>query len=424
MTKEGLRQTQPSLSISMHVHTFDQPSYWEGYAQQFAEFATDPRLWFCTHAEYGGYRLQVLLTECAVSGAGREMTVQLRRPAVRDLGALVPLTFEVSGVPADEVMEIESVGAVSPVEGRAATTFNLAPASSQQVFSRAGMIANLENRTTLTEGDLDADLPEIGGLVWIEEDVLRVALVNKGSEALHGLRVVLRLPLQHKERIVKIHREKPLAPNEAAELSVPLRIDRDDYRFLMDDSMYAAQVDFECSTGAARLHLFTVVPSQAERDPRYPAYGFLRAGPLPLLKEDIPASQAEILDASATGRDLDLDGGIYPWKRDDPDVPLKLSAEIVNTMPAYLADYSTSTHKFWIARYGLWVLRNTVESDREQEAVLISNPLKQPSHSPRQSTPHSHRPLADRSLPLSATRWCNNGPQLCKTCPGPPEQDY
>ncbi|NIP93580.1 MAG: hypothetical protein GWO24_09035, partial [Akkermansiaceae bacterium] len=75
------------------------------------------------------------------------MTVRVRRPAVRDLGATVPLTLEVAGVAAGMVAEVTSTDAeVRPVKGRPAFTFNLAHGRSQRVFTRAGIIPNLENR--------------------------------------------------------------------------------------------------------------------------------------------------------------------------------------------------------------------------------------------------------------------------------------
>ncbi|NIP93581.1 MAG: hypothetical protein GWO24_09040, partial [Akkermansiaceae bacterium] len=46
---------------------------------------------------------------------------------------------------------------------------------------------------------------------------------------------------------------------------------------------------------------------------------------------------------------------------------------MVNTMPEHLVSYENRTHTFWQQKHGLFVLRSTIESDRQQPAVLISN---------------------------------------------------
>ena len=370
MANEELRAKQPNVSIAMHVTVQDDhPKYWAFYDEHFAGFRAKANLWYCNQGEYGSYRVQVLTTRLHVSGAGRTMTIALERPAVRDLGHPVPITLEIAGVASDQVDRVASDKSTpTRVAGRGAYTFNLPHPKSQKVFTVAGLVPNLGNRATPAETDVDEDLPGVRGLAWVKDGKLHASVKNKGNAPLTNVRLRFRLPLAYKERVVDV-RQDSLAVGASLDEAIELVIARSDYRLLMDEALFSVQVDFEKAGQAARLHLYTVVPSEVERDPSYPAYGFMRAGPIPIKRFD----PVVVLEACKTGSPIQVGEMTYTWVPDDPRTPLKLSAEMANIMPPGSSSYAQRPYRFWGEKQGRYVLRSMVVSDVDQKAVLYRN---------------------------------------------------
>ena len=370
MASEELRAKQPNVSIAMHVTVVDDhPEYWQFYGEHFAELRGKPNLWYCSQGEYGSYRVQVLTTRVHVSGAGRTMTIALERPAMRDLGHPVPVTLEIAEVAPDQVDRISSDQSTpTRVVGRNAYTFSLPHAKSQKTFTVAGLVPNPGNRTVPAETDVDEELPGVRALTWVKDGELRVSVKNKGNAPLTNVRVRFRLPLAYKQRVFDVRRDR-LAVGASLEGALALEVARTDYRLLMDEALFSAQVDFEREGEAARLHLYTVVPSEVKRDPSYPAYGFVRAGPIPATQFD----QATALEACKTGSPIQAGGKAYSWVSDDSETPLKLSAEMANIMPPGGSSYEQRPYRFWGRKEGRYVLRSTVVSDVDQKAVLYRN---------------------------------------------------
>lgn len=266
-----LQAADPCIGFGIHAWTF--AGKFDQADASFALVENNPDFWYCNQGEYGAYRVQFLNTEIKTERDGSTLKVTLTRPELFDLIHTVPLTFDIQGVEAGDIVAVRAGSA--PVE-RDGTRFNLGHPDTQFAPEKTGLITNDGNRADPQAADADPDFGNLRGLLSKEGDTFRLSLVN-GGEPLEDVRLTWRLPPAYNPGFVRETLE-PLAGEASVErVFEPAS---DDHLLRFGRGFYVAQLDFRRDGKPGRLYLSCRAPDQLN-DPSYPAGGFVRLGPVP-----------------------------------------------------------------------------------------------------------------------------------------------
>ncbi len=361
LADENHRRDHPHMSYSMHVW-YRTPEAWARFADHLDAYGHRPDWWYCNQSEYAAYRWQYRrATLRETQRSGKELTLRIDRPVLRELNDPVPLTLAIRGVDADTVAGAEcdtaDVELARPTNG--AALVNVHHDRTRRLPAAIGLIENEDNHGELSKGDVASDFPQVGGLLHFRNGRLELLLDNRGDDALEDVTVIYRLPPAWKEGVVR--RRMP-AVNGRFQDSVTPTLQKADYKYRSGTSFYGAQVDFTRAGQAGRLHLSCRVPNP-RRDPSYPQGGFLVFGPIP--EEDFSASDVE---ASVRAGTVLTNPPVLPggrglrWQPEDPSALELLDVEVVATSGIW--HNRDETRRYYL-------LYSVLHSDAAQRAGLL-----------------------------------------------------
>ena len=353
----GIRSSNPNISFDMHVW-YRTPEAWKQFEEELDRYGGRPEWWYCNQNEYSAYRHQFERTRVETERKATRLTVRLSRPCLRDLNDAVPLTLQVAGVPAESVRNVRAPRARCEQEQQAGPArFNLWHDRSQHLPAKVGWIRNDENYPALTQTSMDPDFPGLAGVLHFRGQSLSLQLANRGDRPLNGVWITYRLPLAWEHGVVR-RKVTAIAPGQTFSDTLDLHEATDDFSYHSDVGFHAGQVDFARGDEAGRLYLSCRAVSR-RRDATYPRDGFLMLGPIPEPQFD----EAKAVAAAERHASLRLgDGRDLNWRRSDPAKSGMLDVEVVPTTCAW-------GHREKEAQF--YLLRTTVESEREQPARLI-----------------------------------------------------
>jgi hypothetical protein len=345
----------PNMTHSMHMY-YDTPAKWAHFEAQLDKYGHRPDWWYCNNNQYGAYRFQLGLTKLLEpKREGTTLTLTIDRPVVIDVNDDQPLTFEVSGVARDEVVQAKCATADCKPADRKTDTymFNLAQDRDQALPKKIGLAPpNYKNRATIGENDYDTDFPDLKGLLHFEDGQLKLALENHGKAALTNLRVTYRLPLAWKEGVLP-RKLEDLAAGATAQDSLKPTLLHSDYKYNSGQSFFIAQLDFRLNGEQGRLHL-ACNALNPEADHSYPSDGFIILGPFNTDQVDREKFVADVTAGKVGTQDWVLsDETRMAWAKDDPLLPPMLDVELI---PAGM----------WFGKPATHVLASVVKSETAQ----------------------------------------------------------
>ena len=154
------------------------PAKWAHFEGQLDKYGHRPDWWYCNNNQYGAYRFQLGFTKLLeLKHDGPTVTLTIERPVLIDVNDDQPLTFEVSGVLDDEVIEAKCATAQCKPADRKTDKymFNLAHDRDQALPKKIGLVPpNYKNRAAIGENDYDTDFPDLKGLLHFEGGQLKL----------------------------------------------------------------------------------------------------------------------------------------------------------------------------------------------------------------------------------------------------------
>jgi len=358
---EEFQKDHPNLSYSMHVW-YKTPEAWAKFEGQLDKYGRNPDWWYCNQNEYAAYRWQFLRTKLAAPvREGKTLRLRIERPRLLDLNDPTPLTFQVGGVPRNDVVEATCATAdCAPSQRQAGPfQFHLFHDRNRPLPKKIGLVSNPDNRAALAETDQDADFPGLKALLRFQDGELLLLLDNQGREPLRGVRLTYRLPLAWKEGVVRRAIEDVPAGSRREEGLQPKRATAE-YKYNAGPAFFAVQIDFMLGAEPGRLHVTCRAKSPA-RDPSYPQGGFARLGPIQGKEMDLEKLHADLQAGKALPGPRTLsDGTRLDWVTEDgPTQPPFLDPEVIRTT----GNFDNRTASFYL-------LQGMVNSPREQAARL------------------------------------------------------
>jgi hypothetical protein len=313
------QRIDPNISFNMHVW-YTTPEAWEKFEGQLAKYGKRPGWWYCNQSEYAAYRRQYRYSTLQTTRNAATLDLVLRRPCLLDLGDPVPLTMELRGVRAEDILSVD-------LDGRALeagkTRLQIPHATAARLPSKIGWV---EGRGS------DPDFPGLSASLRFHEGALELTLDS--AEPLEDVRILYRLPLEWEGGVIA---RRPGTIGRFQD-RLPLKRATADAKYASGAALFAAQVDFR----GGRLHV-TTHASDPNPDPSYPRDRFLVAGPL---AEFDPSRLPEA------------------WRKIEPAKADFLDVEVV---PTSLQWRFGGTEPIW------YVARSTVESETERKAGLVVN---------------------------------------------------
>jgi hypothetical protein len=349
----------PNLTHSMHMY-YNTPEKWAHFEAQLDKYGHRPDWWYCNNNQYGAYRFQLALTKLLEpKHEGATLTLTIERPVVIDVNDDQPLTFEVSGVPRDEVVEAKCATADCKPADRKTDTymFNLAHDRDQALPKKIGLVPpNYTNRAAIGENDYDTDFPDLKGLLHFENGQIKLALENHGKAALTNLRVTYRLPLAWKEGVLPRKLDDVPAGATTQDSLTPTLI-HSDYKYNSGYSFFVAQLDFRLGGEPGRLHL-ACDALNPEADHSYPGDGFIILGPFNTDQLERDKFVADVFAGKVGTQDWMLsDATRLAWAKNDALLPPMLDVELI---PA----------GHWFDKPAAHVLASIVKSEKAQTVEL------------------------------------------------------
>jgi hypothetical protein len=398
---EAFHKATPILSYAMHVSNNLTEEGLEKWAKQrqFEAYTGRPNWWYCNQNQYAAYRYQYQFGAVdVIERQGDRVRVAVKRPMLLDLNDATPLTLRVGNVAPAEVVSVScATAAVEPSKREHAShTFSVLHDRDQRLPEKIGIIGNNHNRAELGDDNVDADVPGLKALVHFRDGSLVVTLSNEGAEPITNVRATYRAPLMWKEGVVR-RQLADLAPGARGEDRLVLTSATDDGKYLEGDALHIVQLDFSIGGKAGRVHLYTRVDSERERDASYPKRGFWKLGPVKADALDKVALVAaldqggELLD-SALGRAWRLpDGARTEWVLKGNDVEATSTDEDAYEDSAHPKAWTASNHGFrpgafldvevihtfgedYAQGYGTCLLQTVVVSETDQTVDFLLYP--------------------------------------------------
>lgn len=349
----------PSLAHSMHMY-YDTPAKWAKFEAQLDKYGRKSEWWYANQNKYGAYRFQLAKTKLTKPVAnGKTLTLTIERPLLIDVNDDQALTFEVAGVPRDQVESVAcDTAQCKPAERmNEAYLFNLWQDRSQSLPKKIGLVPpNYKNRSEIGADDYDNDFADLKGLLHFADGQLKLTLQNKGKADLTDVRVTYRLPLAWKEGVVQKPLANVAAGKETQDTLKPTRL-HSDYKYNSGYSFFVAQVDFKLGGEQGRLHLGCDALNP-EIDRSYPSDGFIILGPLGTEQLDREKFVKDVQAGKVATQDWLLsDETKLTWTNNDPLQPPFLDVELVHAGK-------------WFGKPATHVLATTIKSDKAQEVEL------------------------------------------------------
>jgi hypothetical protein len=300
LADKALQAREPNITFNMHVW-YATPGAWTKFEGQLRKYGRNPRWWYCNQSEYAAYRYQYAHTELQTQVDGRRLAVALKRPALLDLNHAIPLTLQISGGTAAEILKVDCPTAtVEPLEP-AATVYRFdLPHDRAQALPK--QIASLDFKPGERDSRQNPVFADLNILFQVDGDHLRCSLKNNGA-ALSQLRATCRMPLSYEPGIVRKTVAK-VGAGQTLDLAIPLTpsLEKTSFKYRSGEAWFHLQLDFIRDGSPGRLHLICRKPEPTD-DPAYPRDGFYVLGPLPddaKAAEDLAAGIASTSDRKRT----------------------------------------------------------------------------------------------------------------------------
>jgi len=309
LASEAHRRKHAHLSFAMHAR-YSTPEDWASFESLLDRYGGRPNWWYCNQNQYAAYRYQFLNSRLdLVARDGEVLRYKLVRHRPIDLGDMVPLTLEVSGVGEKEVGSVTSPRAdCAPVAWRGgAFRFHLLHDRDRSLPERIGLVENADNHVEMKDTDVDPDFPDVRVLLRYDDGTLRLVMKNEGDATLRRMCLTYRLPLAFGQDALR-RVTADLAPGDELLDEIEPTVVQSDYAYHAGAYCFLVQIDFVQEDKAGRLHATCRVEPH-ERDGSYPQGGFLRLGPIPVQECDLDA-----LSGALTAGGVAL---IEPWQLKD-----------------------------------------------------------------------------------------------------------
>lgn len=276
LTQARCEADRPLFLVTMHawVRAWGAPGF-PKLAAIYGRWSKRGDWWYCNQNQYAAYRYQALHSRLATVVEGNTLRATLRRPSPLDLNDWTPLTFEVDGVSTVDPVSVSSpmaeTKALTLGESFAFDLFHDRDRGPMETYAETGASYGQPRGPSGGAEGLEA-------LLQRKEGILSLLLHNGGPQPLHGIRVVLRLPLRWQEGVVRrVVGTLDAGASVAVDADLAERPDAADYS---DGTEYdVAQVDF---VGSRRARLYAVRESASEGPaPFFARDGFWVLGPLP-----------------------------------------------------------------------------------------------------------------------------------------------
>lgn len=221
----------PALSMSTHSwHTK------EGLVlldEIYRKLTSNKNWWNCNQNEYAAYRYEFTNAKVEKRCEGNTVEVTVTRYEPFELGADVPLTFEVRNASA-----VSAAGAKLFDDGRKVELAHASGHTLPEIYA-----CNNEKH----------GIKDIALVLKREKNKLTATIVNKGKEALEKSALTFRLPPVCKELAVR-RDISDVASGKEASVTIALEMDKSSLHYTLGSPYYAVQFDF--IRGGKRCRLF------------------------------------------------------------------------------------------------------------------------------------------------------------------------
>ncbi len=230
-------EKNPSISISMHSwHT---PEGMATLKRLMKEHAGSPDWWYCNQNEYAAYRFEANQTRVVKKVEGNTAIFTVTRFAPDQLGANVPLWFDLSGAKPEKVEggTLREAGGLQAIE--------LPHNANERIFelcARAG------------EDGRASKFPGVAASIVKSGDSLALTLANDGVEALGNVQLTLRCGAGYTPGVIR-RQLGEVAPGSRGEWRVPLGNFDAAPRYRLGRPYFVAQFDFDREGKRCRLYL-------------------------------------------------------------------------------------------------------------------------------------------------------------------------
>ncbi|RKZ71027.1 MAG: hypothetical protein DRQ57_19170, partial [Gammaproteobacteria bacterium] len=367
LKNEDFKTKHPIFMFAMHAWAYNKGNKKQRQNKlegQFKKYGNNPDWWYCNMNEYAAYRYQYKYSKLVpLERRDNIVSFTLERPVLLDLNNAVPLTFKISGVPAQDVVVARCATAKCGKAKRDGYSFNLQHDRDQKLPVKIGLIANNDNQTAVY-ADQDPDFPGLRGTLFFKDNMLHLALNNQTGMPLTKTRITYRLPLAWNEGVVR----RSIADLDSGskykdDLAL---VPRDqNYQHTAGQDYFVAQIDFWLGDKPGRLHL-SCHATATPRDSSYPQGGFARLGPLNKKKLDIDDLATVLADNGKAEDSLNVlakKAGMQWQNEDTPLMAPFLSPQMIRTTGKW-QNWAPPQPQFWV----LWSL---LDSDKEQDAEFV-----------------------------------------------------
>ncbi|MCI0638868.1 MAG: NEW3 domain-containing protein [Gemmataceae bacterium] len=373
LTQPRCDDDRPLFLVTMHawVKQWGGPEF-PKLADIYRKWSGRKDWWYCNQNEYAAYRYQALHSRLHITVEDNLLQAVLTRPNPLDLNDWTPLTLRVEGVDKDDVVSVESPGAVvERVDLGASPVFDIFHGQEHgavEVYAEtvnAGNADQLDEVTSRTEG--------LRALLYRKGHVLTLALRNDGTQALQDIRVTFRLPLRWTEGVVR-KQVGTLAAGASAKLAVTLT-ERTDPEHYSDGVEYdVAQVDF-CGARRARLFATCETPN-CKSGPSFARNGFWNLGPLPgdLAGFDPQIFAKAFLEGGSPQKEYAVPWGEnITWKTLEPTKAAVLDPDIIPTSGKsnVLRSYKWDSTLYFPHEKVLYVFYGQIVSPKDQTVRAV-----------------------------------------------------
>ena len=366
LKNKDFKTKHPIFMFAMHAWAYNNEKKKNKLEGQFKKYGNNPDWWYCNMNEYAAYRYQYKYSKLLpLQREGNIVRFSLKRPVLLDLNNAVPLTFKITGVPAQDVVAVkcstaESVKAARQKNGY---SFNLQHDRDQKLPVKIGLIANNDNQAAVY-ADQDPDFPGLRGTLFFKDNKLGLTLNNQTGLPLTKTRIAYRLPLAWNEGVVRRSIADLKSGSKYKDDLYLVPRDKN-YQYTAGQDYFVAQVDFRLGGKPGRLHL-SCHAAATPRDPSYPQGGFARLGPLNKKKLDIDNLVAALGNkdkAADTLNALAKKAGMQWQSEDTPLMHPFLSPQMIRTTGKW-QNWGAPQPQFWV----LWSM---LESDKEQDVEFV-----------------------------------------------------
>ena len=366
LKSKNFKKNHPMLMFSMHAWAYNNKKKRNKLDGQLKKYGNNPDWWYCNQNEYAAYRYQYKYSKLMpLKRKGKTVSFSLKRPLLLDLNNSTPLTFKITGVPAQDVVAVkcstaERVKATRQMNGY---SFHLQHDRDQALPAKIDLIVNNDNQTSV-RGGKDSDFPGLKGALSFKADKLHLALDNQTGSALTKIRITYRLPLAWDEGVVFCS-ATDLKSGSKYKNDLQLTASNKNYQYTAGQNYFVAQVDFRLGDKPGRLYL-SCHTAATPRDLSYPQGGFARLGPLYKNKLNIDNLVSSIGDNKKA---IDVLNALakkakLQWQYDDtPLMRPFLSPQLIRTTGKW-ADWKAPRPQYWL----LW---SYLDSDKEQDVEFV-----------------------------------------------------